>query len=195
MTHRTKLPLLLAMLVSGAAQGTVGGFDGLSREAGFTNHTRHGSSFTTRLSAIMDLAATAATPGVGPLAGARPTSFGRSAGTAGFDLTSFDLVALDSPPAPFNVTGFRGIVPGSSALSTDYGDFVGVPGADGAFNHVLFSRNFVGVSSNFGNAPAGESDIVQPLAEPAAWAMLFAGFGAVGYALRGRRRRVHISFA
>lgn len=65
--------------------------------------------------------------------------------------------------------------------------------AAGAFTNVFGAPNLTGTT--FGTADINAVVAPTTVPEPASWAMLIAGFGIVGGALRSRRQRRTVSFA
>lgn len=59
-------------------------------------------------------------------------------------------------------------------------------------NNVINSYAFESVA---GRTITASTAIPAPVPEPASWAMMIGGFGAIGSAMRTRRRKVSISFA
>jgi hypothetical protein len=71
--------------------------------------------------------------------------------------------------------------------------------AGGDFSGIARSINFIGgtpeESALFDNLTFTTADAPGAVPEPSAWAMMIGGFGAIGSALRYRRRKVSVRFA
>lgn len=94
-------------------------------------------------------------------------NFNSNAGDAGSPLFSFDLAGL------FTANGQRAL-PGGGLTLTNMTQIDGTTIAAGS---------------------PGTLSVSAAVAEPATWAMVFAGFGLIGGAMRSRRRQTKVSFA
>ncbi|MCW2381662.1 MULTISPECIES: PEPxxWA-CTERM sorting domain-containing protein [unclassified Sphingobium] len=194
-----KLPLVTAALMAGAAlaapsQAAIISFDGLSGSGDpFTSYTQDGFTFANVLgSSVVDTGLGNSAPSVGFGGGTALSLFDLTAGGASFTLDSFDLATVDSNLL-YSVTGFAGQVPVFSLLSTFSGDFSTIAGASNLVDRVVFGFVVGGASANIDNIAVNGTN-APPVPEPAVWAMLVIGFGAVGYTLRGRKATMRVSF-
>ena len=200
MNYLTKLPLLTAALVTGAAfagpaQAAIISFDDLSGSSGdpFTSYSEDGFTFSRVLgSAAVDLGFGNDAPSVSFGGDTSVSLFDLTAGGASFTFDGFDLATVDSTVL-YSVTGFDGLVPVFTSLSTFSDDFSTIAGAAGLVDRVVFGFVVGGASANIDNIAVSGGE-VPPIPEPAVWAMLVMGFGAVGYAMRGRKPTARVSF-
>lgn len=99
-------------------------------------------------------------------------------------------------PAAFNGVQFAGLTFGDGSHIVGFTldtDLAGLTAADIAFGANWISYNAQGLS--FGSAPYHVTlKLITSAPEPASWAMMLVGFGAIGGALRSRRT-ASISFA
>lgn len=200
MNYLTKLPFLTAALVTGAAfagpaQAAIISFDDLSGSSGdpFTSYSEDGFTFSRVLgSAAVDLGFGNDAPSVSFGGDTSVSLFDLTAGGASFTFDGFDLATVDSTVL-YSVTGFDGLVPVFTSLSTFSDDFSTIAGGAGLVDRVVFGFVVGGASANIDNIAVSGGE-VPPIPEPAVWAMLVMGFGAVGYAMRGRKPTARVSF-
>lgn len=137
------------------------------------------------------------------------------AGTYALDMGNGSVLvnALITTNASGHATGISGLVNGSDPI-TGLSNYAGadnnlyVTGAWVTFGGLSFSTTSLG-DFNFYNSGSGyygllssQSNIngypdgvvatanVAPVPEPATWALMFLGFGAIGFQMRGNRKRI-----
>ena len=104
---------------------------------------------------------------------------GQNGSTATFSGSSVIFSALGEPFGSSLTVSFSGMLGSSTAVT------------GGAESEFIFSR-----AVNAGGSIVGsEASVVAPVPEPATWAMMLLGFGAVGGAARYRRRKTDVAFA
>ena len=92
---------------------------------------------------------------------------------------------------------FPGLLNGTVYFGVHYGNGQGGPGNSTTF-YKIFATNLDIITLNLGASSTATlfAQVANPVPEPATWAMMLAGFGAVGFALRRRERvRANVSFA
>lgn len=131
----------------------------------------------------------------GPNFGGSSISFEVVAGGASFAFSGFDI-SPNNGPASFQVAGYVGASNPYTltigAAQDTFGFTTVGSGTALLFDRLVFSSTATGTSSNIDNIGVriAQSGAVP---EPATWALMIAGFGTVGAALRVRRRRVAFS--
>ncbi len=101
---------------------------------------------------------------------------------------SFDWGSIDAynTLTLFTTDGSETIIPGSSFITPANGDQV-APGTNGLFSATgTDGTQFLGFRLN-SSQNSFEIDNVAAVPEPATWAMMLFGFGAVGFGMRRRR--------
>jgi hypothetical protein len=121
--------------------------------------------------------------------------------------TSFDLSGFDPATASFagrfaadntvDSIFLNGTQIGSGGSFSDWSEFAASTGFVSGLNTLEFVvRNFAQDGGNPTGLRVEFSDSnVNVVPEPASWAMMIAGFAAVGFAMRRRRQTVRVSFA
>lgn len=109
-----------------------------------------------------------------------------------FALASFDLSAQNGI-ANYTVDGYLGVNSIYSFGGSAGSGFSSYGGNAGLIDRLVFTLQPTGTSVNIDNLQFRTSGAVP---EPATWAMLLFGFGAVGGAMRSRRRqKITVSYA
>lgn len=91
------------------------------------------------------------------------------------------------PTGSYNVTlsFLNGSLFSSSLLGQDYGPNGGCPGPCTTFSTTFHAENF---SVSAYDISTGLTTILAPVPEPATWALMLLGFGAIGYSMRRTRK-------
>ncbi|MEG3174746.1 PEPxxWA-CTERM sorting domain-containing protein [Sphingomonas sp. RB3P16] len=105
-----------------------------------------------------------------------------------FSSLTFDVSAYATTATPLLMTayGLDGVILGSSLLAPNIGSTSMIGYRGQGVSSVLFSSGAVG---NFTLDDVSFGPAVSAAPEPASWAMMILGFGAIGAALRRRERR------
>lgn len=90
-------------------------------------------------------------------------------------------------PGGVQAVDFPGLLNGTAYVGVHYGNGQGGPGNSTTF----YAINAINLNSFILNLNASSTatlfaQVASPIPEPAAWAMMLAGFGALGFALRRR---------
>jgi hypothetical protein len=114
-------------------------------------------------------------------------------GSLAFGLVGFDGIGSTEGPGPFSVSGMRSV---AGVLTTDLDRFVGSGETFSALVTGGVTINGLGAQPTGRGFTAASYDIwidytpaVAAVPEPTTWALMLAGFGLVGYAMRRRRAR------
>ncbi|MDO9432589.1 MAG: PEPxxWA-CTERM sorting domain-containing protein [Phenylobacterium sp.] len=188
------LPLVAAAVLMAApmaAQAAVVSFDGLPgangsvfatySEDGFTVSKTAGDAFVGQLygNPLPSIFA-------GPYYGSASTSLQITAGGQTFSFQSWDFGA-NGGPANYSISGFLNnvnIFSSGGALSQGAIQTL-LSGTNLVFDRLTFDLTSSGTSMNFDNF----AGTISAVPEPATWAMMIIGFGAVGSMVRTSRRR------
>lgn len=189
---------LSVSVMSGAASAATITFDDLAGSNGdaFSSFSEDGFSFTkTSGDAFVAKLFGNPIPDVffGPNYGSAAASFDLTSGVGDFVFGGFDL-AGNNGAANYVIAGFLDGASVFAFAGSHNGGFttIGSP-SSGLVDKVSFLVTAGGTSANIDNIVA----TVAAVPEPATWAMMLIGFGAVGAAMRSQRRRVRtsVSFA
>lgn len=181
----------LTLSLPAAAGAGVVTFDNLAgpNQSPFTTYSEAGFTVTkTAGDAFVGMAYGNPVPDIfaGPLYGSASTTLEITAGGDTFSFDSWDL-SPNNGSAAYVINGFLngGSVFSTSGLIRQLGFQTLLSGTSLAFDRLTFTLTANGTSLNFDNF----AGTISAVPEPAAWAMMIVGFGAVGTMVRASRRR------
>ncbi len=114
-------------------------------------------------------------------------------GGGGFDFSSFDLIG-NNGPASYVVQGFLGAASVFSYGGSQTSPFATIAGPASTIDRLVFNLTANGTSLNLDNIAVNDPVSLTAVPEPATFALMIAGFGLAGFAMRSKRSGVRVKY-